>query len=63
MSEVVAFIQWVINQPKKIVGGRNFSVVHDDISNFDFIEKISNTPDMYKLRRFMNESFIRQDKT
>ena len=63
MSEVVAFIQWVIKQPKKVVGGRNFSVVHDDISNFDFIEKISNTPDMYKLRRFMNESFIRQDKT
>ncbi|HLB41766.1 MAG TPA: SDR family oxidoreductase [Gammaproteobacteria bacterium] len=62
LSEVIYFIEWVISQPKEIVGGRNFSVVHDDISNIDFIKKISNTPDMYKLRRCMNEYFIKKDK-
>lgn len=61
-SDVIDFIEWTIRQPKEIVGGRNFSVAHDDICNSNFIEKISNTPDMYKLRRFMNESFVKQDK-
>lgn len=62
MSEVVKFIDWIINQPKAVVGGRNFSVVHDDITNGDFLDKIVSTPSMYKLRRFMNDSFMKQDK-
>ena len=61
LSEVIEFVEWVISQPKKIVGGRNFSAVYDDINHVNFINKISNTPDMYKLRRFMNQSFVKQD--
>lgn len=62
MSNVVQFIDWIINQPKEVVGGRNFSVVYDDIHHENFINKIINTPNMYKLRRFMNEAFIKQDQ-
>ena len=61
MSEVIDFVEWVIKQPKNVVGGRNFSVAYDDIHHMDFLETISNTSDMYKLRRFMNESFVKQD--
>lgn len=60
LSDVIDFIEWIVSQPKQVVGGRNFSVVHDDIHRKDFIEKISHTPDMYKLRRFMNESFVKK---
>ncbi|OUU26445.1 MAG: hypothetical protein CBB97_08065 [Candidatus Endolissoclinum sp. TMED37] len=62
IDEVVHSINWIFNQPKKIVGGRNFSTAYDPInmSHSDserltmHLEKDTN---MYKLRRHGNHIF------
>ncbi len=51
MSNVVQAVLWVINAPKKIVGGRNFSVANDPYKNELFLEKILEDSNFLKLRR------------
>ena len=46
--------EWIINQEKSVVGGRNFSVVHDMWEDPAFVQRLLNEPDMFKLRRFGN---------
>ena len=38
MQRIVAFINWLIEQPKSVIGGRNFSIEYDDTENRNFIE-------------------------
>lgn len=59
-SDVTSFVNWIIAQPREVVGGRNFSVVYDDKDNDCFADTLKNNTDMYKLRRFMNQSFLKQ---
>lgn len=56
-SDVTLFLDWIISQPREVVSGRNFSVVYDDKDNNCFVDTLKNNADMYKLRRFMNQSF------
>ena len=47
-------IKWGIKEGKKVVGGRNISVVHDKWETKSLRNKLYNDIDMYKLRRYKN---------
>jgi NAD(P)-dependent dehydrogenase (short-subunit alcohol dehydrogenase family) len=55
MDNVLDCIEWVLESPKSIVGGRNFSVANDQWQSDDLANKIIDDENMYKLRRFRNE--------
>lgn len=55
VSNVVICCNWIIRSPKEVVGGRNFSVIHDSWENENLDEALRGNPDLYKLRRFGNE--------
>ena len=54
MEKVVEDIMKIVSLPKKLVSGRNFSSVHDDLSinNLEKLNKLD--ADFYKLRRKLN---------
>ena len=54
MDRVIECIDWLLNAPKKIIGGRNFSVVHDQWGDFSLELSLQADPNKYKLRRFGN---------
>ena len=62
IKDVVSSINWIFDQNKKIVGGRNFSTAYDPwgtghTENSNLIEKLENEKNIYKLRRFGNDLF------
>jgi NADP-dependent 3-hydroxy acid dehydrogenase YdfG len=57
MPNVVQAILWAINSPKKIIGGRNFSIANDPYKNKLFQEKILEDSNFLKLRRDGNKLF------
>jgi len=58
IEKVVDCCDWLINAPKEIVGGRNFSAVHDPWNSKE-IEKVSEDKNNFKLRRFANELLLK----
>jgi short-subunit dehydrogenase len=52
MEDIFNCIQWGIKQGKRVVGGRNFSVVHDDWGTNLLKKKLLKDSNMYKLRRY-----------
>ena len=54
MNKVVDSICWILDQPKHIVGGRNFSTEHDLWGSSELNDMLLTTPDAYKLRRYAN---------
>lgn len=54
MDKVVGSFDWVVSQPREVVGGRNFSTLHDAWGTDDLAEALQHSPDMYKLRRHGN---------
>lgn len=50
---------WVIDQQKNIVGGRNFSAVHDDLFAVDLKSKLAEDFNFFKLRRSGNGMYER----
>ena len=54
LSKVVDCCNWVFGSPRDVVGGRNFSLVHDDWGNVALDEMLRSDPNMYKLRRAGN---------
>ena len=55
IEKVVDDILTLLQMPKHLVGGRNFSSVHDLISCDTLQKKYELNPDFYKLRRLMND--------
>lgn len=55
MEMVVECCNWLIESPKDLVTGRNFSVVFDKWGSPELDDLLAKHPDMYKLRRFGNE--------
>lgn len=55
MQSVVDCVNWVIQTPKSIVSGRNFSVVSDPWRKAHLGEFLINDINAYKLRRYKNE--------
>jgi hypothetical protein len=54
MSRVVECVAWEMASPRKTVSGRNFSVVHDMWGSDNLALRLSDDPNMYKLRRAGN---------
>jgi NAD(P)-dependent dehydrogenase (short-subunit alcohol dehydrogenase family) len=54
MDRVIECIDWLLDTPKQIIGGRNFSVVHDQWGDSSFELCLQSNPDKYKLRRLGN---------
>ena len=52
LETVAECIDWCLSAPRSAVGGRNFSLVHDQWRQPQFIEELIANPDSYKLRRF-----------
>ena len=54
MDRVIECMDWLLDAPKKIIGGRNFSVVHDQWGDSSLEQGLQADPDKFKLRRFGN---------
>jgi short-subunit dehydrogenase len=59
MDAVIHSFEWVLEQSKKIVGGRNFSTASDCWGNEQLSKMLESDQSMYKLRRHKNEILIR----
>lgn len=55
MERVMEFLDWCLEQPRSVISGRNFSVVHDIWGEARLAEKLAASPDMFKMRRFLND--------
>ncbi len=58
LQEICECIDWLCEQEKSVVSGRNFSVVHDPWrieSREDLLQALKAEPEMYKLRRYNND--------
>ena len=55
VDTVLDSCDWVISQPRDVVGGRNFSTVFDKWGTEGLEKALRENPDMYKLRRFGND--------
>lgn len=51
VEEVAQCIDWCISAERDAVGGRNFSLVHDQWRNPEFATYLKENPNTYKLRR------------
>lgn len=54
MNKVLECCNWIIESPRLLVGGRNFSVAYDAWDQPALNEALKREPHMYKLRRFGN---------
>lgn len=62
MDKVVSCCDWLLSSPRELVGGRNFSAVHDPWES-DKIRLILDDSNIFKLRRFGNDFFkLNNDK-
>ncbi len=55
VDRVIDCLDWAIDQPKSVVGGRNFSAAHDSWGDGRLADKLRESQDMYKLRRRLND--------
>ena len=58
MEKVIQCCNWILNEDKSVVGGRNFSAVHDPWEE-NSIKKIATNTNYFKLRRNGNELFYK----
>ena len=54
IEKIFQCIKWGLNEGKKVVGGRNFSVVHDKWGSNNLKKKLILDSEKYKLRRYKN---------
>lgn len=62
MDRVVEAVDWIIEQPKSVVGGRNFSVSGDAFSDPGFAAFLLDDPNRLKLRRLGNGEYLRHER-
>lgn len=60
MQDVLDCCDWLIQSPRELISGRNFSVVFDAWGTDELSNKLVEEPDMYKLRRYGNKLLIRR---
>ena len=56
MNNLIKCIDWLLNEKKEIVGGRNFSAVFDPWDK-KTIKSLSKDSNLFKLRRYGNEKY------
>jgi len=60
MEKVIDCCDWIIESPRNIVSGRNFSVMFDMWGTPELIKKLTEEPNMYKLRRYGNDFMVKR---
>jgi NAD(P)-dependent dehydrogenase (short-subunit alcohol dehydrogenase family) len=55
LERVLDCCDWAVLAPRRVAGGRNFSVAHDRWGRPELDEQLAARPDMYKLRRAGND--------
>lgn len=60
MDEVLNCCEWLINSPRNVMSGRNFSVAFDMWGTEELSRKLIDDFNMYKLRRHGNDVFVRK---
>lgn len=61
MDEVLDCCDWVVDAPRKLVSGRNFSVAFDKWGTEELAKMLVEYPDMYKLRRYGNDWLVKNE--
>lgn len=59
-DQVLDCCDWLVNAPRNLVSGRNFSVVFDLWGTPTLEEKLSQESNMYKLRRYGNDLIVKK---
>jgi len=54
LNKVIKFVNWFFLKSKKIVSGRNFSLINDEWGSKKLDNLLKKNQDLYKLRRFGN---------
>lgn len=54
-SDIYECLRWLDKAPKEIVGGRNFSLVHDRWGELTLMDELKNDPNKFRLRRSGND--------
>ena len=52
---VTDYLEWILSQEKKLIGGRNFSIRSDIWGEIELEEFLKRNKDAFKLRRFFND--------
>ncbi len=60
MKTVLDCCDWLVNSPREVVSGRNFSVVFDQWGSEELKNKLLEDSQMYKLRRHKNNELMRK---
>lgn len=60
MDEVLDCCDWLVDAPREVVSGRNFSVVFDLWGTQKLENRLAQEPNMYKLRRSGNEWLVKR---
>jgi NAD(P)-dependent dehydrogenase (short-subunit alcohol dehydrogenase family) len=58
MEKVLDCCDWLVGQPREVVGGRNFSVTGDEWGSEVLAKRLMEDPNLYKLRRAGNDSAV-----
>lgn len=59
MEQVLDCCDWLVNAPRELISGRNFSVVFDQWGTEKLSKMLARNPDMYKLRRYGNDWLVK----
>ncbi len=62
MEDVLDCCDWLINSPRSVISGRNFSVVFDIWGTEELPQKLLDDFHMYKLRRHGNDVFVKKER-
>ncbi len=60
VDKVLDCCDWLIKAPRKLIGGRNFSVVFDKWGTEELEKRLIQEPNMYKLRRYGNDWLVKK---
>ena len=61
MKRVLDCCDWLVDAPRHLVSGRNFSVVFDKWGTEDLAKELVEEPNMYKLRRYGNDWLVKDE--
>lgn len=62
MEQVLACCDWLVDAPREVMSGRNFSVVFDAWGTHPLNTRLGQEPDMYKLRRYGNDWLLKKGR-